>query len=460
MFNIGYWLGGFPVNERSIVSPQLVMFTCCLTTVCVFVAVPSARSQTTLTWNSPGANSDIGNGPNWVGGVAPNFAGDTTTDSAIFSTSTNTAVQLRNVTTGDPFATVLFDASAPAYSFANATNELVILRAGNITNNSATTQTMTDIAALTLSGPTGTGLANKIVAANGNVATNLSFDFNQIKYNNAGSNSNTGAPNTAFLDLVAGFDIRTKTLLGVKNGTVSSSLYVQGDTTAGTGGTLFITGDSGTNTGRLAIDSGAKVRISHNNSLGVNSPGATTDHTLLLGNSRNGRLELTGGITVNETFTLQARLKYAANTTSRLPAFVNVGGTNTLTGEIRYSGGGSAYNFGSEAGTLVIQSNLDLSLGGVAADRYFTFLGAGNFVVNGNLMSGTGAGSNAAILKFGTGTAILNGAGNTGIGHVTVSEGTLAPRFRRRCCVYSGHSLSQRSGDSRSTRGYGAASND
>jgi hypothetical protein len=381
---------------------------------------PRAHAQTTRTWATPGANPDIGNGANWVGGVAPNFAGDATTDSAIFSASTNAAVRLRNVLTGDPFAAVTFDASAPAYTFSlpagNTANELIILTAGQITNSSPNTQNLTGIAAVTLNGATGT--PGTMLASSGNTVTNLSFDVGQIKFNNPGSTANGGALNTSVVDLTAGFDVRTSTILGVVNGATTSSLYVQGEQSLGTGGKLFITGNSGTNVGRLVVGIGGVVQITHNNALGDDGGANAANATILLGGFRNGRLELPGNITTNEAFTLNGR--QGADIFS--PHILSMSGTNTLTGVFRTGGGGNSYNLGADSGTLLIQSDINMSQAG---DRYLTFLRAGNIVLNGNIVSSS---SNVGVplARFDTGTTTINGAANDKISHLSIRSGTLA----------------------------------
>src|SRR5262249_3431296 len=112
----------------------------------IFVSASQCAAQTTLNWANPGSNPNIDDPANW-GGTAPNFSTDPlVSDSALFSTSSNTSVKLRDTTTGDPFKTVTFDAPAPAYSFnlpsGNTTNELAILAGGNITNASTNTQNL------------------------------------------------------------------------------------------------------------------------------------------------------------------------------------------------------------------------------------------------------------------------------------------------------------------------------
>ena len=151
-----------------------------------FCIAPLAFGQTTYTWAPTGVSPAIDASGNWVGGVAPNFAGDATTDSAIFSASTNTAIQLRNVTTGDTFASATFDVSAPAYTFSlpagNTTNDLIILPNGSMTNNSAHTQDFTALPDININGAA--GFPGVLAAANGDASTKLSFDLHQLTFDN------------------------------------------------------------------------------------------------------------------------------------------------------------------------------------------------------------------------------------------------------------------------------------
>jgi hypothetical protein len=266
-----------------------------------------------------------------------------------------------------------------------------------------------------------------LFATSGNPDTKLSFDVQQIKFNNPGGTGNFGNENTSVLDLSTGFDVRTQTILGVENEEVTSSLYVLGEQIEGTGGTFHITGDSGANVGRLVIGTGAAVRISHNNALGdptLTFPAtASNNHTVLLGGGRNGRLELTGNITVNEGFFLPARQNNVSSFNGILsPAILNVSGNNTLTGPFAFGTGGNAYNFGSDAGTLTIESDLAVT---TSAERYITFQRAGNIVVNGDISS-TAEGGDVTIVKYDSGTTTLNGSANDQVGHFSIRGGTLA----------------------------------
>jgi Dockerin type I domain len=373
------------------------------------------HAQTTRTWAAAGPNSQIGNGANWVGGVAPNFAGDSTTDSATFSASSNTSVQLRNVTTGDPFNAVTFDASAPAYTFGlppgNTTNDLVILPGGNLTNNSANTQTFTGLPDVTLNAIPTVGVT--LAATNGNAGTKLSFDLKQLTYNN----TDTSVTPIAVVDLSKGFNVRTQTL----NGVGTSNLVVNDNNqVANSGGTLFITGDSGANPNNLTISGGA-VRISNSGALG-----GSGSLTILGSTTNDGRLELVGGINSNKAIVINGRSDGtgagAPANNGLNPAIVNVSGNNTLSGPISTGPGGGAYSFASTSGTLTLASNVVQSR---TSDRAFVFEGAGNITVNGNLQGNPALTSNT-IMKIGTGTVTFNGNANEKLAMMDIQQGTLA----------------------------------
>ena len=135
------------------------------------------------------------------------------------------------------------------------------------------------------------------------------------------------------------------------------------------------------------------------------------------------RLELIGNITVNEGFVMVARQNNTEAFNGILsPAILNVSGNNTLTGPFAFGTGGNAYNFGSDAGTLTIQSNLPVT---TSAERYITFQRAGNIVVNGNISS-TADGNNTTLVKYDSGTTTINGPNNERIGHFSIRGGTFA----------------------------------
>src|SRR5262245_66318930 len=94
MLNTRLGVNGNSASNNACSMPSVWVFATIVVATITSIVAPDAHAQTTLTWDTPGNNSDISNGLNWVGGVAPNFAGDATTDSANFAAGTNTTVRL------------------------------------------------------------------------------------------------------------------------------------------------------------------------------------------------------------------------------------------------------------------------------------------------------------------------------------------------------------------------------
>ncbi len=169
-------------------------------------------------------------------------------------------------------------------------------------------------------------------------------------------------------------------------------------------GTWVVTG-SNTYSGSTTINTGI-LRISNAAALG-------TTGTVILGggSSNNGVLELTGGINLAKNFTLNARQNAAANETH----IRNLSGNNSITGTINLTINGSFYNIESASvgETLTINGNINGS-GLTSGLRQPRFMGAGDGVLNGDLILPTGSGV-MDLFKEGSGTWTLNGtAGHTG----------------------------------------------
>ena len=392
-----------------------------IATVLVAIFINSlAQAQSTYTWGTPGVSQLWGDGGNWVGGVGPNLgAGPGTSDSAIFSASTNTTIKLPDNSNGVPVQDLTFDASAPAYTWSNfadhADNDLeILLGTAGITNLSSHTQDFTGIPDIYLDADT--THPSGVVATNGDPSTNLSFKFNNIYYSNGGG----------FPMITGAFDTSIASYIGLS---ATQQLYKTG------AGTLFINGNDGTTLGRLGIGTSdttvagpmGAVRISTNNGLGATT---TNNYTVIYGNiNSDGRLELTNNITTNEQILMLGRGN--GNGTGSItydnalnPGIVNVSGNNTMSGPFTMQGGGGNYNFASTSGTLTVTSDINWS-GTPVGNRTLTTQGAGNITFSGSL-SNSRSGSTLTIEQLGSGTLTLGGVANANLKGLLVSGGTLA----------------------------------
>lgn len=192
---------------------------------------------------------------------------------------------------------------------------------------------------------------------------------------------------------------------------------VQGDGSllkSGTG-TLLLSG-SNSFTGAVLLDtastsaSAGAVRLVSSHAL------QTAASPLLIRNNNSGSstLQLDSGIVVTQAVQMAAR-------NVAVPTLQNLGGSNTLTGDVILQTGGANYWFQSDAGTLHLAGGLPVSTpGGV---RALTFLGAGNLVISGLLTNGAGGGT-INVIKSGPGTLTLEHP-NSYTGGTTLNAGVI-----------------------------------
>ena len=223
--------------------------------------------------------------------------------------------------------------------------------------------------------------------------------------------------------LKGGGNGRTVTFAGSGNYTINGRIDPIGADTNGFNlvkdgsGTLFLKADSGvapTNkwNSLLTITNGA-VRISNSHALGLAGNGATGITTI--SSNVGARLELTGGISVAETFDIKG--KGGASTSSHI---LNVSGDNSITGVITLNTGGNDYNITSTSGKLTVSSSLAVG-GGSVASKILRIAGAGDVDLTGTVGNGTGT---ISTVKAGGGILTLTGA-NGYSGNTTLTEGTL-----------------------------------
>jgi fibronectin-binding autotransporter adhesin len=180
-------------------------------------------------------------------------------------------------------------------------------------------------------------------------------------------------------------------------------------------GTTIVAVDNPSLTGTINVASG-NLQIQTAGALGtgvvtVNGSGAATT---VLGSLRiasgGGSLSITTPITVG------ARQGTALD----VPHLENVSGTNTYSGAITPTTGGTDYNFASDAGLLTIQSAFSTT--GLPTARNLKLQGAGDGAWSG-VISDIAAAS-LTVVKSGGGTWTLSGA-NTYTAGTTVNAGTL-----------------------------------
>ena len=215
----------------------------------------------------------------------------------------------------------------------------------------------------------------------------------------AGINLN-GAPRT--IQVNSGVN----TFSGVISGTIGAAvprLNVNGP------GTLVLTNSGNTYSGGTVINSigqgAGTVRAAASNALGTGT--ITTGPE---GNATTARLELVGGIALPNAVTFTGR-------NNATPAIVNVGGDNTLAGNVTLAVGGGSYRIRADAGAL----NLTNVTSAATGTRTLTLDGAGDGAINNSISDGA---ATVAIVKEGAGAwTIRRNAGYSGT--TTVTAGTL-----------------------------------
>lgn len=187
-------------------------------------------------------------------------------------------------------------------------------------------------------------------------------------------------------------------------------------------GTLILAGANSI-AGVLDIDDGAasgaggSVRFAH-----PDSAAGLSSIRIRKNNSGSSTLELDGGagtVEVPTSILLSGR-------NNPIPAIINRGGGNILSGSISIGAGGADYRIQSDAGHLTLSGSSaagGISLQSLAGGtRTFTLQGDGNGEVGGRIVHGSAEVVN--LVKSGAGTWSLTGL-NDYAGVTTVSQGTL-----------------------------------
>ena len=108
-------------------------------------------------------------------------------------------------------------------------------------------------------------------------------------------------------------------------------------------------------------------------------------------------------------------------TTPPLPCLQNISGSNIWNGNLTIANSGGAYYIESDAGTLVLGGTIENA---ASATRGFTLQGAGNGIISGTVVDGSGSIFTSLSVSAGAGTWSLTGF-NTFSGGTTIAGGKL-----------------------------------
>jgi autotransporter-associated beta strand protein len=217
----------------------------------------------------------------------------------------------------------------------------------------------------------------------------------------------------------------------ISNGTLqvqgAGNLTLSGDNTLATitkgaattdTGTLVLSGSNTFSTSTLTFGTASQnrgaIRLENSNALG--------GVTLINGSSGTGgaqaRIELANGVTISG---VEYRAGGRTSATTTGASIVNISGNNTWGGTITITNTGGSYGIRSDAGRLTISGTLR---NGIAQTRNWELAGAGNILISGAVINGSGAGA-LTLTKAGGGTLEMTGNSNTYSGGTVLSAGTL-----------------------------------
>jgi autotransporter-associated beta strand protein len=189
----------------------------------------------------------------------------------------------------------------------------------------------------------------------------------------------------------------------VKEGT--GTLVLSGNNSFGSG-TFSYGGGSSQNRGAIRLASGTAL-------------GNFTTINLIGADAGKRQIQLSGGNTYGYEITTSG----LQNPQADGAALVNVDGANVWNGSVSIAATGGAYGIRSDAGTLTINGAVQRTLS-LNDTRNWEIGGAGDVVVNGAVQVVSAQGV-MGLLKFGSGSLVLNNAANTYSGATTVGAGKL-----------------------------------
>ncbi len=399
----------------------------------------SLQAQQTATFTNGGTPANTGmfnNANSWSTGVIPTST-TTTSDTATFDgtgggATAGTPLVLTDTTViggaGGNQGVILNLTAGQAGGLTLSDSGSVRLAAGAASTSAAPTT------AVTMAAGAGPLTISSILIGGTTAAATFTSFVNNSSSTLSATNLQPGGGNT-----------RTLNLLGTGNyaftGAVqaaSNTLNIVKGTTGNADGTGTLTlSAANTYTGITTINAGI-VSISNSTALGAAGTATNTgtaaaptftnvgDTVLTSGTNgtNNGQLNLVGGtgsLNVGETFVFNGR-NSVANASPGTVLIDNVSGTNTLSGTLNFSTGGTDYGIRSDAGTLTIPSTV-ATITPNGGSKTFDFYGAGGVVINANIAdTATGMTSIARPTGSGAGTLTLGGA-NTYTGTTAIAAG-------------------------------------
>ncbi|MEK7951172.1 beta strand repeat-containing protein [Luteolibacter soli] len=342
--------------------------------------------------------------------VASGGSGYTGAPMVKFSGGTGTGATGYAVITGGVVTSIVMTSAGTGYT---AGDTLTATFVGGGAATAATNVTGIAVAANTSGGMTFIGSGTTTLTGANTYTGNTTISAGTLQIGNGGA---TGSLSTSSAIIA--------------NGTLA---FNQSDTV--TQGTDF-SGSAITGTGIVAnLGAGALVLNTANNygggtTIGVNAGASVIQATasgalgsglvFVAGNGGTNRLEVSGGITLNNSFAINGK----GNGAGQAASLLNVSGSNSINGTVTVQTGGTDTTIQSDSGLLTLGHATSLTTNASSA-RTVSLGGSGAIAVTGAIVDNAGnAAGTVGITKTGSGTLTLSGS-STYTGATTVSAGTL-----------------------------------
>lgn len=418
-----------PVKKEMTMARQCMRQRARIAVLSGLVAAAGLRQialATDYTWNGGGGDDLWGTGGNWVGGAAP-FP--SSTNSLIFSGSTRLTPQ-NNYGDGDDFFNITFDNTAGAFTIGNSGSNGIDWF-GGITNNSSNTQTigfrLYQSSSNTINASSGNVTLNSsaLLYRNGqnltlNAASGKTITIDSVIADGGGGAGSAISITGGGSVVIGGANSFTSGIL-IKSGTVVAGGAANNASAFGTGAINIGDSATGANAAIATSSSPFNQFPTYANTIVVN-PGAGS-RGIISNSTSGGQIPIfTGGITLNNTLTLQS----ASSGGMRFNTVMDDGaGNNGLVIDSAGSGfvrlaGANTFDGGVliKRGSVELYNNTGLGTGAAT-------LGESVTSNNATLFAGTSLTANNAIVINGGGTNVLRSMASGGVtfgGAITVNK--------------------------------------